>query len=147
MQTKDQKVQLVTEVSEHLAASKSVVFANFKGLTVKDLSKLKTELRASGATLKVLKKTLLNIALEKAGMQADARKLEGQVATIFSPDEVSAAKKLADFAKNFKDLQVIVGGVLGTQAISVEEVKALAKLPTQDEMRAKLAGTLQASLV
>ncbi len=100
MQTKDQKVQLVTEVSEHLAASKSVVFANFKGLTVKDLSKLKTELRASGATLKVLKKTLLNIALEKAGMQADARKLEGQVATIFSPDEVSAAKKLADFAKN-----------------------------------------------
>jgi large subunit ribosomal protein L10 len=146
MQTKDQKKQLVAEVADQLSASKSVVFANFKSLTVKDVDGLKKELRKSGAKLQVLKKTLLNIALEQSGMDVNARKLEGQVAVIFSPDEVSAAKALADFAKPFKDHKIIVGGALGTKGLSVEEVKALAKLPTQDEMRAKLVGTLQAPI-
>lgn len=146
MQTKDQKKHLVAEVGEKIAASKSMVFANFKSLTVKDVDGLKKELRESGAELKVLKKTLLNIALEQAGVELNVRELEGQVAAVFSLDEVSAAKALANFAKNYKDLNIIVGGVLGTKGLSVEEVKALAKLPTQDEMRAKLVGTLQAPI-
>lgn len=146
MQTKKQKEQLIAEVRERVAASKSLVFANFKGLTIKEVDGLKKALRTSGAEMQVLKKTLLNIALEKEGVEVNARQLEGQVAAIFSPDEVSGAKALAEFAKPYKDFQIIVGGALGSKALSTEEVKALAKLPTQDEMRAKLLGTLQAPI-
>ncbi len=146
MQTKAQKEQLIAQVVEKIQASKAMVFADFKGLTVKEVTTLKRELRTSGSHMLVLKKTLLNIALEKAGVGVDGRKLEGQVAVAFSADEVSAAKAVADFAKPFKDKKIIVGGSLGVKALSIEEVKALAKLPTQDEMRAKLLGTLQAPI-
>lgn len=146
MQTKEQKQQLIAAVSEKIADSKALVFADFKGLTVKEVTTLKRDLRKTGSSMQVLKKTLLNIALEKAGVEVNGRNLEGQVAVIFSSDEVSAAKTAAEFAKAFKDKKVIVGGALGSKALSIEEVKALAKLPTQDEMRAKLLGTLQAPI-
>lgn len=146
MQTRDQKERLVAEIREKAEASKAIVFADFKGLTVKDIATLKKELRVSGSSMKVLKKTLINIALEQAGIEVNGRKLNGQVAIIFSPDEVSAAKAVVAFAKNFKDRKVLSGGSLGTKGLSVEEVKALALLPTQDEMRAKLVGTLQAPI-
>lgn len=146
MQTKAQKERLIAEVGEKIDASKSMVFADFKGLTVKEVTTLKRELRKSGSSMRVLKKTLLNIALEKAGVEVNGRKLEGQVAVVFSPDEVSAAKTVVEFAKPFKDKKIIVGGALGVKALSVAEVTALAKLPTQDEMRAKLVGTLQAPI-
>lgn len=146
MQTKAQKEQLIAAVVEKINASKAMVFADFKGLTVKEVTTLKRELRVSGSSLLVLKKTLLNIALEKAGVDVNGRNLEGQVAVAFSTDEVSAAKAVADFAKPFKDKKIIVGGSLGVKALSIEEVKALAKLPTQDEMRAQLVGTLQAPI-
>lgn len=146
MQTKAQKEQLIAAVVEKINASKALVFADFKGLTVKEVTGLKRDLRTSGSSLLVLKKTLLNIALEKAGVDVNSRKLEGQVAVAFSVDEVSAAKAVATFAKPFKDKKIIVGGSLGAKALSIEEVKALALLPTQDEMRAKLVGTLQAPI-
>lgn len=146
MQTKVQKEQLIATVGEKINASKAMVFADFKGLTVKEVTILKRELRKSGSSMLVLKKTLLNIALEKAGIEVNGRKLEGQVAAVFSSDEVSAAKVVAEFAKPFKDKKIIVGGSLGVKALSIEDVKALAKLPSQDEMRAQLVGTLQAPI-
>jgi large subunit ribosomal protein L10 len=146
MQTKAQKEHLIADVSEKIKASKALVFADFKGLTVKEVTMLKRALRVSGSSMVVLKKTLLNIALEKAGIEVNGRKLVGQVAAVFSSDEVSAAKAVAEFAKPFKDKKIIVGGALGVKALSVEEVKALALLPSQDEMRAKLLGTLQAPI-
>jgi large subunit ribosomal protein L10 len=146
MQTKAQKEQLIAAVGEKMSTAKAMVFADFKGLNVKEVTTLKRELHKSGSSMVVLKKTLLNIALEKAGVEVNGRKLEGQVAVVFSSDEVSAAKAVADFAKPFKDKNIIVGGALGIKALSVEEVKALAKLPTQDEMRARLVGTLQAPI-
>ncbi|MDD5083544.1 MAG: 50S ribosomal protein L10 [Candidatus Moranbacteria bacterium] len=146
MQTKAQKEQLIASIGEKIKSSKALVFADFKGLTVKEVTALKRTLRTSGSSMVVLKKTLLNIALENAGVEVNGRKLVGQVAAVFSSDEVSAAKAVAEFAKPFKDKKIIVGGALGAKALSVEEVKALALLPTQDEMRAKLLGTLQAPI-
>ena len=94
-----------------------------------------------------MKKTLLNIALKNAGVEVDARALEGQVGVAFSHDEVAAAKVIADFQKAHKEVTLsIEGGALGTKALSALEVKALSKLPSQDEMRAKLVGTLQAPI-
>jgi large subunit ribosomal protein L10 len=145
MQTRKQKEQVIAEVVEKIQGSKALVFADFKGLPVKDLTVLKKELRAAHSEWLVLKKTLLNIALKNAGVEVNARGLEGQVAIMFSTDEVSAAKVIAPFSKK-NDKVRIIGGALGGNALSVAEVQALAKLPSQDELRAQLVGTLQAPI-
>ena len=132
-------------VTARIRESKSLVFANYQGLTVKESLELKRELRKSGSTLQVMKKTLLSIALKSAGVSVDARVLEGQIATAFSPDEISAAKILVEFAKKHKALTVSAGA-LGDKMLSASEVTALSKLPTLDEMRAQFVGTLQAPI-
>ena len=136
MQTKQQKEVLVATVADKARNAKALVFADFKGLPVKSLTTLKRELRATHSEWLVLKKTLMNRALEQAGIHVDARVLGGQIAVIFSSDEVSAAKVLAPFAKKNDKMLKIAGGALGTVALSVEEVQALAKL----------VGTLQAPI-
>ncbi|MEI8103422.1 MAG: 50S ribosomal protein L10 [Candidatus Moraniibacteriota bacterium] len=146
MQTRKQKEQIIAEVVEKIQQAKALVFADFKGLSVKDLTILKKELRATQSEWLVLKKTLLNIALEKAGIQVNARSLEGQVSISFSSDEVSAAKVIAPFAKKNDKVLRIIGGALGTTALDVAQVQALAKLPSQDELRGQLVGTLQAPI-
>lgn len=146
-QTKQQKEVLVSEVAKKIKESKALVFANFKGVSVKDITAIRRELRKSGSSWQVLKKTLLNIALKDAGVAVDARALEGQVGVAFSQDEVAAAKVIADFQKANKDVTLsIEGGALGSKSLTANEVKALAKLPSQDELRAKLVGTLQAPI-
>ncbi len=146
-QNKSQKTELVAEVAAKAKDSKALVFANFKGVSVKDITTLRRSLRETGSSWQVLKKTLLNRALEEVGVKVDARSLDGQVGVAFSSDEVAAAKTIADFIKANKESTLsIVGGSLGSEALSVEAVKALAKLPSRDELRAKLVGTLQAPI-
>lgn len=145
MQTKQAKETLVAELVEKIQSSKAVVYANYKGVTVKDLTIVRKDLAKTGSSWQVMKKTLLNIALQKAGVDGNVRELSGQIGVAFSADEVSAAKTLADFMKANKGTSLsIEGGALGTQKLSVEEIKALAKLPTQNELRAMFVGTLQA---
>ncbi|MFZ1655093.1 MAG: 50S ribosomal protein L10 [Candidatus Moraniibacteriota bacterium] len=147
MQNKSEKSQLIAEVAAKAKSSKALVFANFKGVSVKDITTLRRNLRETGSSWQVLKKTLLNRALDEVGVKVDARVLDGQVGVAFSVDEVAAAKTIADFIKAHKDSTLsIVGGSLGSEALSVEAVKALAKLPSKDELRAKLVGTLQAPI-
>jgi len=147
MQTKQQKEILVTEVAKKIKESKALVFANFKGVSVKSVSAVRKELNQSGSGWQVLKKTLLNLALKEAGVVADVRKLDGQIGVAFSSDEVTAAKVLSAFAKANKDIPfTIEGGSLGVKELSIEDVKALAKLPNRDELRAQLVGTLQAPI-
>ncbi len=146
-QTKQEKEALVASVTEKIKASKALVFANFKGVTVKNVTTIRRELRKSGSSWQVLKKTLLNIALKDAGIELNTRDLEGQIGVAFSSDEVAAAKTIADFQKANKGVTFsIEGGVLGNKTLSADEVKALAKLPSQDELRAQLVGTLQAPI-
>lgn len=140
-----EKEALLSEVVTEAKAAKSLVFSDYKGVTVKQLSALRGELRKGGSRFKILKKTILDIALREAGIEVDARKLEGQIGVAFAPDEVSAAKTIADFVKVNKEVKLsIVGGALEGKSLSAAEVNALAKLPSKDEMRARLAGTLQA---
>lgn len=143
-QTKLQKEEIVKNLAAKLKASKAVVFSDYKGLQVKDMTVLRRELRASGIDLKVLKKTLISLALKDAGIEVDVKKLEGQIAiAISSGDEVAAAKIIAKAAKANENLK-IVGGILGVKELSAAEVNALAKLPSKEELLAKLVGTLNA---
>lgn len=144
MQTKQQKEIIVKQLAEKLKNSKAVVFSDYKGLNVKDMTVLRKDLKAEGVDLQVLKKTLINIALKDAGIEMDAKKLEGQVAiAVSSKDEVAAAKIIAKLAKVNENLK-IVGGILGTKELSASEVNALAKLPSKEELLSKLVGTLNA---
>ncbi len=145
MQTRSDKEKIVRDVTERICESKSLVFARYEGLTVKETMELKRELRKAGGAFQVLKKTLLSIALREAGVSVEARKLEGQIALASSLDEVSAAKTLVEFAKKHQALS-IVAGALGEKKLSESEVIALSKLPTLDEMRAQFVGTLQAPI-
>lgn len=144
MQTRLQKEELVKSLAQKLKDSKAVVFSDFKGLAVKDMTVLRNELREKGIDFKVLKKTLISIALKDAGIEMDLKKMEGQIAIAVSQgDEVEAAKIIAKMTKINENLK-IAGGILGKKILSKEEVMALSKLPSKEELLAKLVGTLNA---
>lgn len=144
MQTKAQKKELVKDMASRVKEAKSVVFADFKGVKVKDLTSLKKELRKEGIDFKVSKKTLINIAFKEAGIELDTKKMEGQVAvSISTQDEVAPAKIISNFSKKNENLKIL-GGVLESKLMDMEQVKALAKLPSKEELLAKLVGTIKA---
>lgn len=146
MQTKAQKKELVKDLAQKIKESKSVVFADFKGVKVKDLTELKKELRKEGISFKVLKKTLINIALKEAGVEASTKEMEGQVAISTSPkDEVAPAKIISKFSKANENIKIL-GGVLESKSMTIEEVKSLAMLPGKEELLGKLVGTIQAPI-
>ncbi|HMN19521.1 MAG TPA: 50S ribosomal protein L10 [Candidatus Moranbacteria bacterium] len=145
MLTRKQKQDLVKDLASRLKEAKSAVFVDFKGLKVKDTMELKRTLRKSQIEYEVVRKTLLDIALKEAGVEgAQVRKLEGQIAVSFSVlDEVAPAKIIDTFAKTNENVKM-VGGVLGSKAMDEAEVKALAKVPSKEELLAKLVGTINA---
>lgn len=145
MLTKKQKQELVNDLAARLKEAKSAVFVDFKGLNVKDTTELKRALRKAQVEYEVVRKTLLDIALKQAGVEgAEARKLEGQIAVSFSAvDEVTPAKIIDTFAKKNENVKM-VGGVLESKIMDAAQVKALAKVPSKEELLAQLVGTLNA---
>lgn len=145
MLTKEQKKQLVRDLSEKIKAAKSVVFTDFRGLKVKDLSNLKRELRKSGASFKVMKKTLMRIAFKNIGTDYDLEKLDGQIAVSLSPDEITAAKIIDAFSRKNENIKIL-GGLAGEKEMTAAEVRALAKLPGREEMLGILVGAIKAPI-
>ena len=147
MLTKNQKIELVKELSEKIKGAKSTVFLDFKGLKVKEATVLKKNLRVAGAEYVVVRKTLLDIALANAGIKnADIKGMEGQIAISMSlVDEVSAARVIDKFAKTNPNVKML-GGTLGSQVMSAAEVKALAKIPSKEQLLGQLVGTLNAPI-
>jgi len=146
MQTRKEKKVLVKSLVTRLKESKAVVFSDFKGLSVKDMTILRRQLRKEKVFFQVFKKTLLAIALKEAGLEADVKNLKGQiVVAISSEDEVAAAKIIATMAKSNDNIS-IVGGTLEQKVLSREEVMSLAKLLSKEELLAKLVGTLKAPM-
>ncbi len=145
MLTKDQKKQLVKNLAEKIKAAKAVVFANFRGLKVKDLSNLKKELGKANSSFRVAKKTLMDIALKEAGFNYKTEGLEGQIAISLSPDEVTAAKIIDTFSKKNENIKIL-GGLMGEKEMTAAEVKVLAKLPGREEMLGILVGTIKAPI-
>ena len=144
MQTKLQKKSLIKDWSGKIKTAKAVVFSNFKGFPVKEMMALRKELRNAGVEMKVLKKTLMTIALKDAGLDVDARKMEGQISLAVSQeDEIAAAKIVFQAAKKNENLK-IVGGLLGQKEMTAQEVNALATLPSKEQLLAKLVGSLNA---
>lgn len=137
------KRAMVAELNETFTASGSVVVAHYAGLTVAQMQTLRQEMKKSGASVKVAKNRLAKIALEGTPPAAMASLMKGPTLLAYSNDPVAAPKVAVEFAKT-NDSFVIVGGAMGATALDVNGVKALATLPSLDELRGRLVGLLQA---
>ncbi len=146
--TKLQKQEILRDLEEKIKKAKSIVFTEFNALGVKDNEELRRKLRESGSEYLVTKKTLLKLALEKADIKdLNPREFEGKIATVFGyEDEVAPAKNLAEFQKDHEDNINLIGGILENKFIDEAKVKALAKMPSKDELYAKIVGSLNAPI-
>lgn len=144
---KIQKQEIFRNLSEKIKKAKSVVFAGFNALTVKDNENLRAQLRKENSEYYVAKKTLMNLAFKENKLAINVRDFDGKVAAVFSyEDEVASAKILGNFRKE-KDKETkifFLGGILENKLLSKEEVENLSKLPSKQELYAKLVGSLNA---
>src|SRR5207237_6397716 len=123
-------------------ASNVVVVAHYSGLTVAQMQTLRKQMRAAGASVKVAKNRLAKIALEGTDVASIGSLLKGPTVIAYSDDPVGASKVAVDFAK-VHDKFVILGGAMGKTVLDPNGVKALAALPSLDELRAKIVGLIQ----
>lgn len=138
-----QKAAAVAELKQTFSEVGVVVVTRNLGLTVAQSTALRTKMREAGATYKVSKNKLAKIALGDTDYTSLGDMLTGPVGLASSIDPVAAAKVVVDFAKTNDKLE-IVGGAMGATALDVEGVKALATMPSLDELRAKIVGLVQA---
>lgn len=145
--SRKQKEQIIKDLTDSLSRTKSVIFADFQGLKMPEIEELRGKCIEENIGYTVAKKTLLNIALENAGIKnVDAKSIEGSIATLFGlEDEVAPAKILAEFAKNHNALE-IKGGILEGALVPLEEVIKLSKLPSKAELYAKVVGSINAPI-
>jgi len=140
---RSQKADLVAELKNVFSETGVVVVTRNLGLTVAQSSELRTKMRDAGAQFKVAKNRLAKIALEGSKYSPIGEFLQGPTALATSSDPVAAAKVAVEFAKS-NDKFEIVGGAMGETLLDVAGVKALAELPSLDELRAKLVATFAA---
>lgn len=140
------KVAVVNEVRDRLAASDGAVLTEYRGLTVAELAQLRRELTAAGGDYKIYKNTLVRLAVADGSQAAIKDLLTGPTAIAFVQGDVSAvAKALRDFARGNPHL-VVKGGVVGSDFLSAGDVNVLAELPSRDTLLAHFAGALSAPL-
>ncbi len=140
---KAQKRAFVKELNSSLSEAESVIVSHYRGLTVADLTQYRRNMRELGGSVKVAKNRLAKIAFKGTNFENLDPLMAGPTIIASANDPISAAKVTHEFAKTNKDL-VILGGTVGTDNLDVAGVKALAAMPSLDELRAKLIGLLSA---
>ncbi|HEY3799255.1 MAG TPA: 50S ribosomal protein L10 [Caulobacteraceae bacterium] len=137
-----QKAESIETLKGVFEGAATVVVTHYSGLTVAELSDLRGRLRKEGASFKVVKNRLAQKALNGAG-DAATKLFKGPVGIAYAPDPVAAAKVATQYAKDNEKFTV-VGAIMGEQVLDAAAVDALAKLPSLDQLRAKLVGLIQA---
>ena len=141
--TRIQKEMALKDLIDKLKSFKSLVFADYKGLKVKEASEIKRLCKKQNVKYLVAKKTLIKLALEKAGYKGiDVKGLEGNIALIIGfDDEVAAAKIVANYAKDHKALKML-GGIMESKFIDFNQVTALSKIPSKVELLSQLVRSI-----
>lgn len=139
---RNEKAAVVSDVAAQAAKSQTLALAEYRGLTVEALNKLRIDARAKGVYLHVLKNTLARRAVAGTQFEAASESMVGPLIYGFSEDAVAAAKVIADFAKG-NDKLVIKGGAYGGKALDVNGVKALAAVPSKEVLLSQIAGLLK----
>ncbi|QPC41331.1 50S ribosomal protein L10 [Kaustia mangrovi] len=136
-----QKKELVATLNQAVDATGVIVVSHYQGLTVSEMNTLRAQMAEAGATFKVAKNRLVKLALEGTSAEGIKDLFTGPTAIAMSDDPIAAPKVLTTFAKQHDKL-VVLGGVMGSTVLDASGVKALADLPSLDELRAKLAGMI-----
>lgn len=147
--SKDKKIQVVSDVTGLLDASKLTVVAKYSGTSVKAMQQLRRDAHDSGTTISIVKNRLVKKALANSQQLADTDTsiLSGQLMYAFNAeDEVAPAQVLAKFAKTEPQIEFIGAFSADGRLLSADDVKALAALPSKDQLRAQLVGTISAPL-
>ena len=137
------KKEVVAEVSERLKKAQTVVLAEYRGISVEAITVLRSQARASGVYLRVLKNTLARRAVQGTPFEKLGPQMIGPLAYGISEDPVAAAKVLHTYAKT-NDKLVIKGGAMANYVMNAKEIGNLATMPSRDELIARLMGTMQA---
>ena len=141
---REEKVQLVNELRQVLTEAKLVVVTHNNGLSVKEMTELRNEMRGAEVSFKIVKNRLLSLAVVGTHFEGLKDLFSGPTALAYSQDPIAAAKVAMDFSKRTDGKLVIRGGAYIEQRMEVDQLKALASLPSLDELRAKLIGVLSA---
>lgn len=140
------KKVVVSEISEKLKNAKSVVFVDYNCLTVAEVSALRNKLREAGCEYKVYKNTLIRKALNELGHNEFDNDLNGPTAVAFGNDETGAAKLMVAAAKEYDSKITLKSAFVDNSYVDANGVKALASMPSREELIAKLLGSMQAPL-
>jgi len=141
----EEKKAVVAEVNAQLASAQTIVMAEYRGMEVGDMTKLRAKAREAGIYLRVLKNTLVRRAVAETPFAGLADQMVGPLAYGISSDPVAAAKVLHEFAKG-NDKFVIKAGAMANFVMSPKDVANLATMPSRDELLSKLMGTMQAPI-
>ena len=141
----EQKQAMVSEVAAKLQGAQTVIVAEYRGLNVERVTQLRSKARKSGVYLRVLKNTLARRAIKGTPFEKLSEQMVGPLMYGISQDPVAGAKVLSEFAKE-NELFVIKAGAMPNAVMSVQDIKALAQLPSREELIATLLGTLQAPM-
>ena len=141
--SRQQKEQTVAELLGYFNAMKSAVFVNYQGLKVKEADELRRSADKEQVSYTVSKKTLLTKALKDAGIDFDAVTLQGMIGIATGTDEVAAAKLVSEFGKTHESLKIL-GGVVDGKIADAAAIKALASLPSRQQLLGQLVGTINA---
>jgi len=137
--TKEKKNEIVAKVKDIAKSAKTLVFANFKGMSVAQQSEMRKALRAQGIGYTVAKKSLMRLGLADAKYEGEMPVLEGEIALAYGEDELAPARELLVFVKKFGDTLAFVGGVFVGKYVDREGIVAIAAIPGMETLRAMFA--------
>ncbi|WP_295960167.1 50S ribosomal protein L10 [Rhodoferax sp.] len=142
---RSEKEAVITDVTSLAAKAQTLVMAEYRGITVADMTKLRSAARSNGVTLSVLKNTLARRAVAGSAFEIVSDQMTGPLIYGFSVDAVAAAKVVAEFSKT-NDKLVIRGGAFGGKVLDVNGVKQLASIPSKEVLLAQLLGLMQSPI-
>lgn len=144
--TREKKGEILQDLVEKFGRSKSIVFADYRGLDVASISELRSELRKEGAEMKVAKKTLIGLAAKDSVGELDKSIMEGPVVATFSyEDPLSGIRILFKFSKKNDNIKLL-GGIIDGKMVGLNIIQQYAKLPSREELLAKFIGSINAPL-
>ena len=144
--TKQKKAEIVEKVQAIVKKAKTLVFANFRGLTVAEQNEMRKALRTQNIGYTVAKKSLIRRGLETAGYEGQAPELEGEIALAWGQDELAPARELAVFVKKFPEHLAFAGGVFGGKYVGKDEITSISAIPGLDALRAQFAQLINSPL-
>ncbi len=142
---RQEKAEVVAEVSAEVAKASAIIVAEYRGLTVDKVTVLRKQAREAGVYLRVLKNTLARRCVQGTPFEGLSNQMVGPLIYGIGPDPVAVAKVLSNFAKD-NDKLLVKGGAMANFVMDINGVKALATMPSREELLAKLLGTMQAPI-